>query len=49
MVIMAKRGNPFAKLSKEKQIATARKILANPRTPPQLKPYWRKRLEELEK
>ena len=23
------------------------KLLANPKTPPQLKPYWRKRLKEL--
>jgi len=27
--------------------ATIRKLLANPRTPPQLKKYWRKRLAKL--
>lgn len=27
--------------------ATIRKILANPRTPPQLKAYWRKRLKAM--
>lgn len=27
--------------------AGIRKLLANPRTPPQLKKYWRKRLKEM--
>jgi len=38
---MAKRKAP--RMTKER----IRKLLANPRTPPQLKNYWRKRLKRL--
>ena len=41
----------MAKKRKAPKITEAgiRKLLANPRTPPQLKPYWRKKLAEMVK
>lgn len=39
---------PIQKRSKEEQIAIGRKIIANSRTPPGFKEYWRKRIAMLE-
>lgn len=40
--------NPFTRLSKEKQIASLKKQLANPKTPRQFLPSIRERLAKLE-
>ena len=44
---MAKKRKKSKRKAPKMTKETIRKLLANPRTPPQLKKYWRKKLKQM--